>query len=499
MTGQAAPDYHAAAAAMKFETRAFINGAYVDSRSGKTFNTVNPATGKTLAAVAECDKADVDLAVASARRSFESGSWSRRAPRERKKTLLKFADLIEKHLTELAVTETLDCGKPVNDSLNVDLPDTIETLRWHAEAIDKLYDQVAPTPHDVVSMIVREPMGVVGAVLPWNFPIFTAMWKIAPALAGGNSMVIKPAEQTPLTAVRLAALASEAGIPDGVLNVVPGYGETAGQAIGRHMDVNCVSFTGSGEVGKLFLKYAGDSNMKRIVLECGGKSPAIVMEDAGDLQPVVDQVAAGILFCQGENCSAGSRLVVHNAIKDKLLDRLKPVFKSWTVGDPLNGETRIGALIEEQHLRKVMSYVGIAKDEGARVALGGSRLMEQSGGYFFEPTIFDNVKNSMRIAREEIFGPVLSVIGFSDTEEAVRIANDTSYGLAASLYTNNLNTAHRVARAIRAGTVSVNCYSEGDFTVPFGGYKESGFGGKDKSLMAHEQYTETKTIWIQLR
>jgi gamma-glutamyl-gamma-aminobutyraldehyde dehydrogenase len=324
-----------------------------------------------LAAVAECDKADVDLAVASARRSLESGAWSRRAPRERKKVLLKFADLIEKHLVELALMESLDCGKPIGDALNVDLPDTVETLRWYAEAIDKIYDQFAPTPHDVVSMIVREPTGAVGAVLPWNFPIFTAMWKIAPALAGGNSMVVKPAEQTPLSALRLAALAAEAGIPDGVLNVVPGFGETAGQSIGRHMDVTCVSFTGSGKIGKLFLKHAGDSSMKRIVPECGGKGLAIVMADVGDLQPVVDQVAAGILLCQGENCSAGSRLIVHDAVKSRLLDRLKPVFESWTAGDPLSSGTRIGALIEEGHLRKVMSYVAIGQSEGARAALWG--------------------------------------------------------------------------------------------------------------------------------
>ncbi|MGH6942521.1 aldehyde dehydrogenase [Hypericibacter sp.] len=499
MNVQRVSSFHDAAAKLRFETRAFIDGKYVDAKSGKTFETHNPATGKLLAKVAEGDKADVDLAVAAARRAFESGAWSRRAPRERKKILLKFADLIERNLTELAITETLDCGKPVNDAMNVDLPDTVETLRWHAEAIDKIYDQVAPTASDVVSMIVREPVGVVGAVLPWNFPVFTAMWKIAPALAGGNSMVIKPAEQTPLTALRLAALAAEAGIPDGVFNVVPGFGETAGQAIGRHRDVDCVSFTGSGEIGRYFLRYASESNMKRIVLECGGKSPAIVMGDVADLQPVVDQVAAGILFCQGENCSAGSRLVVHESIKDELLERLKPAFQSWTVGDPLRSDTKIGALIEERHLEKVMSYMEIGTKEGAKVALGGKRLFPESGGWFFEPTIFDNVKNSMRIAREEIFGPVLSVLTFSEPEQAVKIANDTSYGLAASLYTENLNTAHKMARAIRAGTVSINCYSEGDFTVPFGGYKESGFGGKDKSLMAHDQYTETKTIWIQLR
>ncbi len=495
----ASTDYHAGARQLKFETRAFIDGKFVNALSGKTFETINPATGKPLAKVAECDAADVDVAVKAARRAFEKGSWANMAPRERKKVLLKFADLIEKNLTELAIMETEDCGKPISDSLAVDLPDTVETLRWHAEAIDKIYDQISPAPRDVVSMIVREPIGVVGTVLPWNFPLFVAMWKIAPALAGGNSLIVKPAEQTPLTALRLAAIAAEAGLPEGVFNVVPGFGETAGERVGRHMDIDCVSFTGSGEVGRYFLKYAAESNMKRIVLECGGKSPAIVMADVSDLTPVVEQIAAGILFCQGENCSAGSRLIVHRDVKERLLERLKPSFGAWKVGDPLRADTKIGALIEERHLEKVISYIDIGKGEGAKVVLGGRRILPETGGYFVEPTIFDGVNNSMRIAREEIFGPVLSVITFADAEEAVKIANDTSYGLASSLYTNDLNVAHKVARALRAGTVSVNCYSEGDMAVPFGGYKESGFGGKDKSLMAHDQYTQTKAIWIQLR
>jgi gamma-glutamyl-gamma-aminobutyraldehyde dehydrogenase len=493
------PDFHAAAAKLRFETRAFIDGKFTAAQSGKDFETVNPATGKVLTKVAACDSADVDLAVKAARRAFEAGTWSRMAPRERKKTLLRFADLIEKNAPELSVMETVDSGKAIGDTTAVDLPDTVETLRWHAEAVDKIYDQISPTPSDVVSMIVREPIGVVGTVLPWNFPLFVAMWKIAPALAGGNSLIVKPAEQTPLTALRLAALAAEAGIPDGVFNVLPGYGETAGQAIGRHMDIDCVSFTGSGEVGRYFLKYAAESNMKRIVLECGGKSPAIVMADVGDLQPVVEQVAAGILFCQGENCSAGSRLIVHKDVKDRLLEKIKPTFGAWTVGDPLDPGTKIGAMIDEPQLDKVLSYIDIGKKEGARLALGGNRILKETGGWFVEPTVFDGVDNAMRIAREEIFGPVLSVITFSDAEEAVAIANDTSYGLASSLYTDNINVAHKMARAIRAGTVSINCYSEGDMAVPFGGYKESGFGGKDKSLMAHDQYTQTKSIWIQLR
>ncbi len=499
MNAISSASYHSIASKLAFETKAFIDGKFVSSLSGKTFETGNPATGKVITRVAECDAADVDAAVRAARRAFDSGSWSRMAPRERKKVLLRFAALIERDLTELAVMETLDCGKPITDSVNVDLPDAIETLRWHAEAIDKLYDQVSPAPHDVVSMIVREPIGVVGTVLPWNFPIFVAMWKIAPALAGGNSLVLKPAEQTPLTMLRLAKLAAEAGIPEGVFNVVPGFGETAGQAVGRHMDINCVSFTGSGEVGRLFLKYAAESNMKRIVLECGGKSPALVMGDVGNLDPVAEQVAAGILFCQGENCSAGSRLIVQEQVKDRLLEKLRAQFSGWTVGDPFSPETRVGAMIEEQHMNKVLSYIDVGRKEGAKVAFGGKRLHEASGGYFVEPTIFDGVTNRMRIAREEIFGPVLSVISFQDAEEGVKIANDTSYGLAASLYTDNINTAHKVAKALRAGTVSVNCYSEGDMAVPFGGFKESGFGGRDKSLLAHDQYAEVKTIWIQLR
>jgi 4-(gamma-glutamylamino)butanal dehydrogenase len=499
MPQKSGPDHHAAAERLRLETRAFIDGEFVEARSGKTFATVNPATGKAVAQVAECDSADVDRAVAAARRAFEAGDWSRMAPRDRKKTLLRLADLMERDLEELALLETLDSGKPIADARTVDLPDTIETLRWHAETIDKIYDKISPTAPDVVSLIVREPIGVVGGVLPWNFPLFVAGWKFAPALAGGNSLVLKPAEQTPLSLLRLAALTAEAGLPEGVFNVVPGYGETAGQAIGRHMDVDCVSFTGSGEVGRLFLKYAAESNMKRIVLECGGKSPAIVMGDVADLRGVVDHLATAILFCQGENCTAGSRLIVQESVKDRLLDLVTEVFRSWKVGDPLSEDTKIGAMIEEQHLKKVLGYVETGRKEGASLVLGGNQVLRETGGWFVEPTVFDGVKNTMTIAREEIFGPVLSTITFTDVEEAVRLANDTRYGLAASLYTDSLDTAHKVARAIRAGTVSVNCYSEGDMAAPFGGFKESGFGGRDKSLMAHDQYTETKTIWIQLR
>jgi gamma-glutamyl-gamma-aminobutyraldehyde dehydrogenase len=491
--------FHSAAEELTFETRAFIDGKYAETASGRTFATINPATGKVLAEISAGGEADVDRAVKAARRAFEAGDWSRRAPRERKKVLLKFADLIESNLEELALLETLDSGTPISDARSVDLPDTIETLRWHAEAADKLYDQMSPAPHDVVSLIVREPIGVVGGVIPWNFPLFVAAWKFAPALAGGNSLILKPAEQTSLSLIRLAELASAAGLPDGVFNVVPGLGTEAGRAIGLHNDIDCVSFTGSGEVGRYFLEYSAKSNMKRIVLECGGKSPAIVMPDVKNFTPIVENISNGILFCQGENCSAGSRLIVHEAVKDRLLQELKVSFRGWTVGDPLKSDTRIGAMIEEGHLGKVLGLIDRGRAEGGKVTFGGNRVLQKTGGYFVEPTIIEDVTNDMTIAREEIFGPVLSVISFSDEQEAVRIANDTNYGLAASLYTDDLNTAHRVAKAIRAGTVSVNCYSEGDYAVPFGGYKESGFGGKDKGLAAHDQYTEQKAIWIQLR
>lgn len=492
-------DFKSAVAALDLETRAYIDGKFVDATSGKTFPTINPANGQVIIHIASCDAADVDLAVAAARRAFEAGTWAHMTPGERKAVLLKFADLIEENIEELALLESLDAGKPINDARNVDLPDSIATLRWHAEATDKIYDQMSTAPHDVVSMIVREPIGVVGAVIPWNFPLFVAMWKIGPALAGGNSLIVKPAELTSLSLLRVARLASDAGIPDGVFNVVPGLGHEAGKAIGMHMDVDCVSFTGSGEVGRYFLEYSAKSNMKKIILECGGKSPAIVMDDVQDIGPVIENVANGILFCMGENCSAGSRLIVQEGIKDRFLDALKSHFAEWSVGDPFDENTRVGTMIEEKHMEKVLGMIERGKAEGARLAFGGERLFAETGGYFVQPTIFEDVRNDMSIAREEIFGPVLSVITVKDEAEAIRIANDTNYGLAAAVYTDDLNRAHRMAKAIRAGTVSVNCYSEGDFAVPFGGYKESGFGGKDKGLHAHDQYTEQKAIWIQLR
>jgi gamma-glutamyl-gamma-aminobutyraldehyde dehydrogenase len=483
---------------LKPKTSAFINGKFVKAASGKTFASENPATGKTFAEIAECDAADVDAAVKAARDSFSGGAWARMKPADRKKVLLKFADLLEANSGELALLDCLEGGKPITDTLNMDIPDTIHCLRWHAELTDKLYDQVAPTGPENLAMIVREPVGVVGCVVPWNFPAQMAAWKLGPALAGGNSVVLKPAEQTSLSAIRMAELAMEAGLPPGVLNVVPGFGPTAGAAIGKHMDVDMVAFTGSTEVGRLFLKYSAESNLKRVILECGGKSPQVIFADAPDLDMVAGHVVSAAFWNMGENCSCGSRLIVHESIKSQLLEKIVGLAKGWTIGDPLDPGTRVGTMIEKPHMEKVLGYIASGQKEGAKLAFGGKQARQESGGYFVEVTIFDEVNPQMKIAREEIFGPVLSVISFKSEEEALQIANDTNYGLAASLYTRDLNTAHRAARAIKAGTVSVNCFSEGDISTPFGGYKQSGFAGRDKSVFAHEQYTELKTVWIQL-
>ena len=482
-----------------FRTDAFIDGTFRPAASGARFPTENPATGQQLAEIAAGDIEDIDIAVRAARRAFDAGVWSKRSPTERKQVLLRFAGLLEANLEELAQLEALDAGKPITDCREVDIPETVRTFRWYAEALDKVFDAVAPTGHEALGLIIREPIGVVGAVLPWNFPLMMAAWKAAPALASGNSLIIKPAELTSLSTLRMAELAAEAGIPDGVLSVVPGLGETAGQALGRHMDVDALSFTGSTEVGRMFLRYSSESNLKEIVLECGGKSPQVIMADSPDLDYVADQVLFAGFMNMGENCTCGSRLIVHRSVRDELIDKLVSKTADWPVGDPLDPATRIGPMIERPHLDKVLGYIEAGRAEGARVVVGGSRTLESSGGHFVEPTVFDDVDNSMKIAREEIFGPVISTIPFDTEEQAIAIANETSYGLAASLYTTDLDTAFRLARSIKAGTVSVNSYSEGDITTPFGGYKQSGFGGRDKGLEAFDQYTQKKTVWVTLR
>ncbi|MGF1594495.1 MAG: aldehyde dehydrogenase [Kiloniellaceae bacterium] len=485
------------ASGLSYRNQAFIGGKFAPAASGKTFDCVSPIDGKVLTQVAAGDKEDVDRAVKAARKAFEDGRWSRQAPAKRKKVMLRWAELLEQHATELALLETLDMGKPIGDSARIDIPAVVNCIRWYAEAVDKVYDEIAPTGDDAVAMLVREPLGVVGAVVPWNFPLLMAAWKMGPALATGNSMVVKPAEQSPLTMIRAAELAAEAGIPEGVLNVVPGFGETAGQALGRHMDVDAVAFTGSGEVGKLFLKYSGESNMKRVSLECGGKTPNIIMADAPDLEAAATAAAWGIFFNQGEVCNAGSRLLVEDKIKDEVIERIVKVAKSMRVGDPLDPATQMGAMVDQGQMERVLGYIEKGRSEGAKVTLGGQRILAESGGYYIEPTVFDGVSNDMTIAREEIFGPVLSTITFGDAEEAIKIGNDTVYGLAAAVWTSDIKKAHRAAKALRAGSVWVNCFDAGDMTTPFGGYKQSGFG-RDKSLHAMEKYTELKTIWIDL-
>ena len=485
------------ASRLTFRNQAFINGKYVPAASGKTFDCINPATGKAITQIAEGDKEDVDRAVKAARAAFDKGSWSRMAPTARKKILMKFAALIEKHVTELALLETMDMGKPIRDSSRIDIPLAAQAIGWYAEAIDKIYDEIAPTGREAVSLIRREPVGVVAAVVPWNFPLLMASWKIGPALATGNSMVVKPAEQSPLTVIRIAELAAEAGIPEGVFNVVPGFGETAGQALGRHMDVDCVTFTGSTEVGKFFLRYSGESNMKQVSLECGGKSPNIIMADAPDLDAAATAAAWGIFFNQGEVCNAGSRLIVEESVKDQVLEKVMAVGKKLVPGDPLDPKTGMGAIVDKTQMERVLGYIDAGKKEGAKLAMGGNRVKTESGGYYVEPTVFDKVDNKMKIAQEEIFGPVLSTITFKTPEEAVKIGNDTIYGLAAAIWTKDITKAFKVSDALRAGVVWVNCFDNGHISSPFGGFKQSGFG-RDKSLHAMDKYSQLKATWIHI-
>jgi gamma-glutamyl-gamma-aminobutyraldehyde dehydrogenase len=482
---------------LQFPTHAIIDGEKREARSGKHFASINPATGETIAEVACCDSADIDDAVAAARRSFETGVWSRRPPAERKAVLLHLAELMRAEINALSAMESIDMGKLVRDASGNDIPGGINVLQWHAEEADKVYDEMAPLPEGNVGMIRRVPIGVVGAVVPWNFPLNMAIWKCAPALAAGNSVVLKPAEQSPFTALRLGELALEAGLPPGVLNVVPGYGETAGQALGRHMDVDCLAFTGSTSVGKLFLKYAGESNMKQVWLECGGKSPAIVFPDCQDLGAAADQVAGGIFYNQGQVCSASSRLIVHRDIERQFLDLMLARTRKFKPGNPLDPRSGLGAMVDEKQARTVLRYV----DEGRRAATlvaGGNAVTVDGRGSFIEPTIFADVKPDARIAREEIFGPVLSVTSFSEENEAILLANDNIYGLAASLFTDDLSRAHRVSAPLNAGIVAVNVVDPVSPTVPFGGFKQSG-NGRDLSRHAVEKYTQLKTTWIRYR
>jgi len=491
-------DWHARARGLNLQTRPFIGGRFDDAPAEHAFDCVSPIDGKRIASLAEVGVRGVDAAVKAARKAFDAGSWANMAPRARKKVMLRLAALVDQHREELALLDTLCMGMPISISNGYCVPWLINALEWYGEAIDKLYDEVAPTDKSVLAYISKEPVGVVGAVLPWNWPMGLLGWKIPPALAAGNSIVLKPDEQTSLSALRFAALAQEAGLPEGVFNVVTG-GPTVGEAIGRHADIDVVGFTGSTEVGKLFMKYSSESNMKPVWTECGGKGPNIVFADAPDLAVAAQTAAFAIFLNTGQVCAAGSRLIVEESARDQVLEVIKGVGKQLVPADPLEPPTMLGPLAKASQLDRVLGYIDTGRKEGAKLVTGGSRVRVESGGYYVEPTVFDGVRNDMRIAQEEIFGPVLSTITFRTVEEAVKIANASTYGLTGAIWTQNLSRAHTLARAIRCGTVAINSYNDDahDITVPFGGYKQSGFG-RDKSLHALDKYTQLKTTWVKL-
>ena len=490
-------EYKAIARDLSLPLNAYINGKFAAPRSGQRMPTINPATGEVLGEMANCGAEDVDLAVTKAREAFDRGDWSRMHPSARKAVMIQLCKLMDRDRHQLAVLESLESGKPIQECEKTDVPETINCLKWHAEATDKLYDQLSPSGDNHVGMIVREPIGVAACVLPWNFPLMMLAWKIGPALSAGNSVIVKPAEQTSMTALRIAELATEAGLPEGVLNVLPGDGPGAGEALGLHDGIGVVSFTGSTEIGRRFLEYSARSNLKRIVLECGGKNPALVLSDATDLEHAAKHIVYAALWNMGQNCTANSRIIVHRDVREELLERIHGQLREWRTGDPLDPRNRLGAIISREQYDKILGYIDIGRKEGGRVIAGG-KAIEAGNGLFIEPTLFDSVTPEMTIAREEIFGPVVALIEVSSDQEGLKLANDTCYGLQASLYTSSVKNAHRYARALQAGTVSVNCYAEGDIATPFGGYKLSGFGGRDNSLQAHEQYCETKTIWIDV-
>ena len=480
-----------------FDGRALINGERVAARDGQSFDCISPVDGRLLTQVARCGQADIDAAVAAARAAFEDRRWAGKAPAQRKRVMIRFAELIQANGDLLALTESLDMGKPVKYAKGVDVNSAANCVRWYGEAVDKVYDEIAPTPDTALALITREPVGVVGVIVPWNYPMIMAAWKIAPALAAGNSVVLKPSEKSPLTALKLAELALEAGIPPGVFNVVTGYGPEAGSPLALHMDVDCIAFTGSTRVGKQIHVMAGQSNLKRAWTELGGKSPNIVFADCPDLDKAVEASVGSIFFNQGESCNAPSRLFVEASIKDAFLEKALKLVPQYQPANPLDKNTVMGAIVDQVQLDNVMRYIGLGQSEGAKLLAGGERVAPVAGGCYVQPTIFDGVTNSMTIAREEIFGPVLSVMSFTDAADVVQQANNNIYGLQAAVWTRDINKAHGVARALRAGTVHVNSYDEDDITVPFGGFKQSGVG-RDKSLHAFDKYTETKTTWIRI-
>ena len=489
-----ATNYKSIAKNLKFEGRAFINGKYVNAIDGKKFETINPATEEKLCTVAKCNHKDVDLAVKVSRKAFNSGVWSRSSPEHRKEVLLKFSELLRKHGNENSVLECIDTGKLISDCINEVANDAPMHFQWYGELIDKVFGKVAPTEPSITSLIVKEPIGVVAGIVPWNFPLMMAVWKMAPALAAGCSVIIKPAEDTPLTAIRVAQIGKEAGIPDGVLNVLPGYGDV-GEALGRHKDVDAVSFTGSTEVGGYFLKYSSESNLKPVALEMGGKSPFIVLEDAKINDDLIDNAINSAFWNGGQNCSANMRQIIHKNVKDEFLDKVLRRVKKLKVGDPLDLKSNMGSMISKGHLETVDGYIQKGIDEGAKLLSGGTSDSKQKG-FYAKPTLFDGLKEKMTIAQEEIFGPVLGVLTVRNDEEALKIASNSKYGLHASVFTQDINRAFHLAKSLPCGTVSINTFSEGDIKTPFGGYKQSGSLSRDQGTEALNSFLQTKTIWI---
>ena len=484
------------ASELKPESRMYINGSFVDAVSGKTFDDISPRDQRVIAKVAAGDTEDVNRAVKAALTSFESGVWSEMNPRDKKAIMLKWADLIREHQEELALLETLDVGKPISDSMNVDVMGAARTVQWYGEAIDKTYDEIAPAPRNALAMITREPLGVIGAVVPWNYPMIIASWKVAPALAMGNSVVLKPAEQSSLSALLLARLATEAGIPDGVFNVVTGLGPEAGQALARHNDVAKLAFTGSGPTGRKMLQYAAESNMKQVALELGGKSPQVVLDDVKDLDACASSIAWGIYYNAGQTCNAGSRVIVQgNKLKEELYGKLTEFLKTFPVGDCLDPSTYMGPIVSTQQRDRVNSYLDMVGKDGEKFIFGGDKATGDSN--LIQPTLIGGVKHDSVLSQEEIFGPVLVAIDATDDADALAKANGTSYGLAASVWSGNVARAHNFARKLRAGTVWVNTFDMSDVITPFGGFKGSG-AGRDKSLHALDNYSALKTTWVDL-
>ena len=480
---------------LKPESKIFIHGNYQDSASGKTFNNFSPEDARLICSVAAGDIEDINRAVASGKSTFDKGTWSNMNPRDRKVIMLRWAQLLVDHKEELALLEAIDTGRPISDALNVDAPNLAWVIQWYAETIDKTYDEIAPAPRNALAMITREPLGVIGAIVPWNYPMIITSWKLGPAIAMGNSIVVKPAENSSLSALKMAELAIEAGLPAGVFNVVPGLGAEAGQALARHMDVTKIAFTGSGPTGRKMMQYAAESNMKQVSLELGGKSPQVVLKDCTDLESAASTIAWAIYYNAGQTCNAGSRIIVEAGVKDELFSHLEKFLETFKVGKQFDVATQMAGLVSETQRDRVNSYLDLVGQAGEKIIFGGEKTF--GADLLIKPTLIDNVKPDSRLAQEEIFGPVLVAIDAKDENDALRIANGTEYGLAASVWTSNIAKAHNFARKLRAGTVWVNTFDILDVITPFGGFGASG-SGRDKSLHALDAYSALKTTWIDL-